>query len=157
MHTYNRGTFNNLRKIDTELYEKIINTWPDMAHADRYGKAKINEFENNYPHTLNGLFQYIDHTYKNSVDAIKFKKKVLWAYKKREKNKQKPGADTFGGYPLYKLFSIVKRGVRNTNIQPTDNPSLKCYLFEGYTEKQYLKDKKQRETTKNGYKRRTNK
>lgn len=150
MHTYNRGTFNNLRKIDPPLYEKIVETWPDMAHADRYGHSKINEFENKYPHTLNGLIKYIDDTYPNPRESLKFKKKVLWCYKKREQNKKKPDADVFGGYPLYKLFSIVKRGIRNTNIQPTDAPSLNCYIFEGYTEKDYNKDKekKERGTTK---------
>ena len=148
-HTYNTSTYNKLRSIDPELYENITRVFPDMAHADRYN----NETKNNkkgfmeYPHTIEGLMQYIDDTYTdNHEHNLQAKKKVLWAYKRRQQNKQRHGSDKFGGYPLYYLFGIIQRGATLRHIIPREKPSLQCYLFEGLTEKEYLEDKNKRGT-----------
>lgn len=146
-HTYNTSTYNKLRSIDPQLYQQIVEVFPDMAHADRYN----NEIKGNqkgfqqYPHTIQGLMQYIDDTYTdNKEHNIQAKRKILWAYKKREQNKKRPHSDKFGGYPLYYLFGIIQRGATLRNIIPREKPSLQCYTFEGMTEKEYLEDKNKR-------------
>lgn len=151
-HTYNTGTYNKLRMIDPELYEGIVEVFPDMAHADRYNnEVKTNkaDFTRKYSHTIHGLMQYIDDTYTdNQEHNLQAKRKVLWAYKRREENKKRPGSDKFGGYPLYYLFGIIQRGATLRHIMPREKPSLQCYTFEGYTLEDMIEDKNRRGTYK---------
>ena len=148
-HTYNTDTYNKLRSIDPKLYEGIVEVFPDMAHADRYNnevKEDKKGFQQ-YPHNIHGLMQYIDDTYTdNKEHNIQAKKKILWAYKRREQNKNRPGSDKFGGYPLYYLFGIIQRGATLRHIIPREKPSLNCYKFEGYTIEDYIEDKNRRGT-----------
>lgn len=149
-HTYNTSTYNKLRSIDPELYENIVEVFPDMAHADRYNnevKGNKHEFTTKYPHTIQGLMQFIDDTYTdNKEHKLQAKRKVLWAYKRREQNKQRRGSDKFGGYPLYYLFGIISRGATLRHIIPREKPSLQCYKFEGYTIEDMIEDKNKRGT-----------
>ncbi len=147
LHTESKNTYNHLREIDPTFYEKIIKIFPDMAHADRYGEAKKQTKKDftHYPHTLRGLMQYIDDSYtENRKQNQKVKKRILWAYKKREKNKKQPYSDAFGGYPLYYLFQLVKRGSLKRNIMPIEKPSRKMYKFENIPDKEYIRDKNNR-------------
>lgn len=147
LHAYNTKTYNNLRSLDPDLYENITRVFPDMAHADRYSNINSeqkSDFKNKYPHTIQGLMSYVDDCYTDPEYNLKVKRKLLWAYKRREQNKNLPGSDKFGGYPLYSLFRVVQRGATMRNIVPTDKPSLNCYLFEGYTEYEYNEDKENR-------------
>lgn len=144
-HTYNRKTYQKLRSIDPELYTRITHAFPDMAHADRYNLTQNkHDFTDKYPHTIHGLMQYVEDCYPEKSEQITAKKKLLWAYKKREQNKKRPGSDKFGGYPLYYLFGIVQRGATMRNIVPREKPSQKCYTFEGLTTQDYLDDKNHR-------------
>ena len=147
MHSYNRKTYNKLRTLDPQLYQAIVEVWPDMAHADRYTHSKTitNHDFQEYPHTIHGLMQYIDDCYTtNKKQNLEVKKKILWAYKRRQQNKNKKGSDKFGGYPLYYLFNIIRRGATMRNIIPCEKPSQKMYTFEGYTPDDYLHDKTMR-------------
>lgn len=147
LHAYNTKTYNNLRKLDPQLYDRIVEVFPDMNHADRYKDINTEskkDFINQYPHTIKGLMWYIDDCYNDPEYNLKVKRKVLWAYKRREQNKKKSGSDVFGGYPLYSLFRLVQRGATMRNIVPTDKPSWNCYKFEGYTREVYDADVKKR-------------
>lgn len=148
-HTYNTDTYNKLRSIDPKLYTSIVEVFPDMAHADKYNNEVKQDKQGfqEYPHTLQGLMQYIDDTYTdNKQHNLQAKKKILWAYKRREQNKTRPGSDKFGGYPLYYLFGIIQRGATMRHIIPREKPSWNCYKFEGYTQKDYIEDKNKRGT-----------
>lgn len=146
LHPYNTNTFNKLRSIEPEFYQDIINVFPDMNHADRYNNSKIktNKDFQDYPHNINGLMQYVDSCYKNKKENITVKKRLIWAYKKREQNKKRKYSDHFGGYPLFHLFRLVQRGATMRNITPLDKIPLKMYTFEGLTEKEYNQDKNNR-------------
>ena len=148
MHAYNTKTFNNLRKIDPDLMERIIEVFPEMSYADRYQtgqrKTQNKPFTEDYKHNLYGLMQYIEDCYPDKAQQKEVKKKILWAYKKRNKNKKRPGSDKFGGYPLYYLFQVIQRGSTMRNIIPNEKPSLNCYTFEGYTQQDYITDKNKR-------------
>ena len=144
---YNTGTYNKLRSIEPQFYEKIIKVFPDMAHADRYNNNKLttkNQDFQKYPHTLNGLMKYVDDIYKDKKENITVKKRLIWAYKKREQNKKRKYSDKMGGYPLYHLFRLVQRGAIMRNPTPLDKIPKKMYIFEGYTEKDYQTDKQNR-------------
>jgi len=147
LHPYNTQQYNKLRSIEPEFYENIVNVFPDMQHADRYNNSKIqtNHDFTEYPHTLTGLMQYVDDCYKDDPqEKHNVKKRLLWAYKKREQNKKRQYSDKFGGYPLYHLFRLTQRGATMRNITPVDKPSRKMYTFEGYTEDDYIHDIKNR-------------
>lgn len=147
LHQYNRRQYTKLRSMDPELYDKITEVFPDMAHADRYNNditTTKNPPFNKYPHTIYGVMQYIDDCYPEKQENHKVKKQVLWAYKRREQLKKQKHSNKLGGYPLYYLMQTIQRGATMRNIIPCDRPTLKMYQYEGYTEKDYITDKNHR-------------
>ena len=146
LHAYNKKQYKKMRSIDPDFYERIVEVWPDLSHKDRYDNSTTttNKPFTEYPHTIQGLMKYIEDCYPDKKQQNTVKRKILWAYKKREQNKKRKGSDKFGGYPLYHLYRIVQRGATMRNIIPAEKPSQKMYEYEGYTIKDMQEDNKKR-------------
>ena len=138
-----RKEWYKLKTYDPDFYNRIVKIFPEMILQDRYGKEiqKDDNFEG-YEHTIKGLNKYIEDNLTGD-DKNLCKKRIATALKTRINLIQKgENKNIFASYPLRVLFMYVRNCTFKRSLFP-QKPVLKDYLFEGYTEEDYINDKKQ--------------
>ena len=88
-------------------------------------------------------YHYLGALYLNVNDKNLCKKRIATALKTRiNLIKKGENKNIFASYPLRVLFMYVRNGTFKRSLF-LQKPVLKDYLFEGYTEEDYINDKKQ--------------
>lgn len=122
--------FDMVRKMYPTFYEQIISIFPEMIMQERYYKDLDREsIFYTYPHSFDGVRQYIDETIEDPKQRKKFKGFVQTAESIRNK-KMKAGSTNLGGYPVLHVFKAIVSGAKQM-IQPKLKPSEKDLKYEG--------------------------
>ncbi|RAP49287.1 MAG: hypothetical protein BZ138_07860 [Methanosphaera sp. rholeuAM270] len=138
LHSEARRTFNKLRYLDPDFYERICEVFPDMYHADRYNAELVRKISfDEYEHSPKGLYKYIDDNYKGQQRDLAYSR-IKTVIKRRFRKKIENPKDLFGSYPYLYLFEVLSAGRIKRAILPCTNITQKHFEFEGYTEKDYL-------------------
>jgi predicted phosphoadenosine phosphosulfate sulfurtransferase len=125
----------HLHKVKTRypvFYNQLMQLFPEMELQARYWtQYSANESIEGYPHTFEGLYQWIDDNLEeedmkklaleNVKDCLKYRNSAI---------KQGIGGP-MGGYPLYHIWKQVINGQFKRKINPMGFPTKKMYEFEG--------------------------
>jgi 3'-phosphoadenosine 5'-phosphosulfate sulfotransferase (PAPS reductase)/FAD synthetase len=125
-----------LPEMYPQFYSQLIDIWPDIhAHTKYWKDLNLFKVIDKYPHTWDGIYQYIeDHLdEQNKPLAIKTVKLVQ---SNREKA-QKEGRGSFNNlwaFPILYVFKTIVSATYLKGIQPKATPaSPKEFAFEGFT------------------------
>lgn len=144
LHAESSKRFNKIRTRDPKFYQQLVNMFPEMLVQERYW----NEFDRkqdfgSYPHTYNGLRQYIADTISNRNQRELALKRVEDAYNRREKCMAEGQIYNLGGYPLLFLFEQVSIGGYKRVFQSMQkNIPYRYFEFEGLSRQQYEESRK---------------
>lgn len=122
------------RVYDPNYYDLLISEFPELDSSAKYNNVisayKIGmEYGNNFK----GLIKYVNEKYDNK-NKKKFLLELKNIYKYRKKNENEN--DLLAYYPILHLYECLIYG---KTLDYKKNYSLKDFIFEGYTEDDYLK------------------
>jgi predicted phosphoadenosine phosphosulfate sulfurtransferase len=120
--------FDVLKRMYPTFYEQVIAVFPEMLLQERYYKELDRDaiFEK-YPHSFDGIRQYLYETQSNK----KLLKKFLGYVRDCEAiRKGKKNTTNLGGYPVLHVFKAIVSGGKQM-IQPKIKPSQKDLEYEG--------------------------
>lgn len=133
LHAESAKRFGKLKTLYPMFYQQLVNVFPEMLvqemywdDFDRYAVAY------QYPHTWQGIIDYIDENIEDRKQAQLAIKKVLTCKKTRENKLAKgEGTHNMGGYPLLYVFKCILAGQYKRELQPTSKASQKDFEYEG--------------------------
>ena len=137
----NKSKFHKFKTYDENFYDRILEIFSDFELNSMYYQSMDRSIDlSKYEPTVKSLMKYIDDNVTANVGEVK--KKFLGVLKSREKA-IKNGKVYFGGFPYRYLFKKIHDGSYKKNITPTIQYHLEDFLFEGYTEEDFKKYRKE--------------
>lgn len=129
------------RLYDPNYIDQLLKQFPILDASSRYnGDISVAQISKKYGQNVKGLINYINDTPTN-VAKEKLLKELKFLLKLKNK-RMRQNNDVLGGIPLRRLFECAVFGspLENANIGKTHSAYvLDDFLFEGYTENDYLK------------------
>lgn len=118
LHSESAKRFDKLKTLYPTFYQQLIDLFPEMIVQGMYYKEYDGATSyDEYPHTAEGIFQFIDENVEESQKALAYKR-VSTALGTRERNIKKGQTHNFGGYPLKYIFDCIVKGQYKRVIQP---------------------------------------
>ena len=139
LHAESSKRFNKIRTRDPKFYEALTKMFPEMIVQERYWSEydRKGDFDG-YPHTYNGLRQYIVDTIQDKHQRELAFKRVDDAYRRREKLMAEGQTYNMGGYPLLFLFEQISIGGYKRVLQSMQKKiPFRYYEFEGVSRETY--------------------
>lgn len=142
LHAESSKRFGKIRTRDPEFYEALTKMFPEMIVQEKYW----NDYDRkgdfmSYPHTYNGLRQYIVDTIQDKHQRELAFKRVDDAYRRREKLMAEGQTYNMGGYPLLFLFEQISTGGYKRVLQSMSKKiPYRYYEFEGVSRETYEKE-----------------
>lgn len=126
----NAKAFHLLRRMYPTFYEQVVHLFPDMLLQERYFKdLDRDSVYDQYPHTFEGIMQYIEDTV---TDPAKKKKFISYVRNAQHIRGTKPDSKNLGGYPVLYVFKCIFSGNKQM-IQPKPKASPADFAYEGLT------------------------
>lgn len=130
LHAESAKHLDKLRSQSPTLYQQIANIFPEVLVQERYWS----DFDrgaviNLYPHSFEGIHQYIDDHISDSGQRKLAHKRVKDAEKCRQRTLD--NSDNLGGYPILYVFKCVLAGQTKRTIIPKLKPSKDELEYEG--------------------------
>lgn len=143
IHAENAKRIGKFRTLYPVFYQQLIDLFPEMLVQEKYWDEydRFSAVEE-YPHTVEGLLQYIENELTDTKQRELAKKRVQDVLKIRENKMKKGQLHNFGGYPLRYLFKVIVNGNFKRAIQAQNKSNFADFEFEGYSREYYEKVKK---------------
>ncbi len=123
-------TFHKLRTLYPVFYNQIVSMFPDMILQERYSRVLSRDIAAGYPHTWDGLRQFVQERF-SPFEAAKIRKHINSAQAiRRNKEAQGDVRGNLGGYPLRHVWRTAFAGSKYM-IQPKAKPTKDDLEFEG--------------------------
>lgn len=120
LHAESAKNLNKLKEVYPVFYSQVCAIFPEIrlqemyfSQLDRYGIIE------KYPHSFEGIFQYIDDYITDFEQRKKAKENVLIAQKAKEKAiKERKNNNPYGGYPILYVFKCIINGAYKRRLMP---------------------------------------
>lgn len=142
LHQEAAKRFDKLRTLYPQYYEQLIELFPEMIVQGKYWDSySRSEEQNKYPHTENGIRTFIYENLQGEQCRLA-EERLNTSLTTRKNNMSRGMTKNLGGYPLRYLFKTIQNGGFKRVIQLQKTASKADFLWEGFTEEQYEKIKK---------------
>lgn len=117
LHAQQAKRLDKVATLDPVFYDQLMQLFPEMEVQSRYW----NEYDraavyDQYPHSFDGILQYIDAEFDDADEAAKAKKRVHRIIKTRANNEAQ--GKRLGCYPVLYVFKAVVAGEYKHEIMP---------------------------------------
>ena len=130
LHAEAAKRFGKLKTLYPKYYEGLITLFPEMLAQARYYSSLSADAEfSQYPHTFDGLLQYVEAKIDEPRIRALAKRKVVRAWGTRL-DCERRGMKNLGGYSLRHLFKAVQTGAYKREILPAP-VGASDFAFEG--------------------------
>lgn len=136
------------RMYDPEYINQILKEFPQLDSSSRYNKdISIKEIAKKYGANAKGVVDYVKDTNSNNADRKALLKELKAMIKMRNK-RIKEDWDIMGSIPYRRIYMCLVYGYglgsADLGTNYNQNYSLEDFLFEGFTEEDYLKYKERK-------------
>lgn len=123
-----------LRETYPTFYEQILSIWPEVATHERYYKA-VDAFQviEDYPHTWQGILQYIEEKIESAHNRELATKLVGQCRRMRETNRRlgKYSDSPCYGFPILYVFQTIVSGKYSKGITAKMAVGVSDLIYEG--------------------------
>ena len=133
------------KMYDPDYINQILKEFPQLDPSSRYSKdISIKEIAKRYGANAKGIVNYVNDTHSNNAEKKQLLKELKAMFKMRNKRIVED-LDIMGSIPYRRIYVCLVYGMVLSSADLGTNfnqcYSLEDFLFEGYTEEDYLKYK----------------